>query len=80
MIDSQESNKTAIIQILQIIMVYNALVLGWKVKKINTNTFELSRRIEDAQNFDMKNLLQNIISFDLIRTFTENSNFHVFGQ
>lgn len=55
-----------VLYILQIITLYNVVTLGWKVKKIGTNTFELYKKmtsIEKAQ-FDLDNFLNKIIRIE----------------
>jgi len=40
-----------------IAFIYNAIVLGWKVKKINTKSFELTKK-----NINVKNNLHDIVN------------------
>lgn len=40
-----------------VMFIYNAIVLGWKVKKINANSFELTK-----QNINMTNNLTELVN------------------
>lgn len=53
--------------LLQIITVHNAMVLGWKVKKIGHQTYELSKKKRNMNHIDSNTvaLLKQVISFKL---------------
>ena len=57
--------KDIIIHILQIVTLYNAVTLGWTIKKINNNTFELTKSIDNI-NYDLKDLIEQILKNNLI--------------
>ena len=57
--------KDIIIHILQIVTLYNAVMLGWTIKKINNNTFELTKSIDNI-NYDLKDLIEQILKNNLI--------------
>lgn len=50
--------------ILQIIIVQNALMLGWKVKKINFNKYELTKNVMIADDFNMNTFMDNLIKIN----------------
>lgn len=47
-----KNNTSLILIIVQVSILYNAILLGWKVKKINENKYELSKKLSDLNNFD----------------------------
>ena len=60
------NNKLLIICILQIATIYNALSQGWKVKKIGTKKYELSKHIsefdkDELETFSLNNFVQNLV-------------------
>lgn len=55
-----QNNKELIIRILQIITIYNAIIKGWKVKKIDYKTYELTKNITDIQTFNLYNFMTDI--------------------
>ena len=59
-------NTDLILYILKITTIYNAVALGWKVKQIDSRTFELSKNIINIDNFDLTNLINKIVSINLI--------------
>jgi hypothetical protein len=46
------SETYVLLIIIQIISIYNAISMGWKVKKIDTNKYELSKQIPDINLSD----------------------------
>lgn len=50
--------------ILQIIIVQNALMLGWKVKKINFNKYELTKNVMIADDFNMNTFMDDLIKIN----------------
>lgn len=54
-----------LICLIQIVSIYNALLLGWKVKKIGIKTYEFSKKMEDPLNFDFNNFINQVVSFNL---------------
>lgn len=58
-------NREIMLYLVQIISIYNAIILGWQVKKIGLNTYELSRQISDNvcdYNYDLNNFVNNIVT------------------
>lgn len=53
-------HKNIILYILQITTLYNAMVMGWKVKKIGDKTYELSKKINEVGEFGLKNFMEQI--------------------
>ena len=60
--------KIVTIYILQIISVYNALVKGWNVKKINHNTYSFSRTIASIEDLKItpQSFIDEIISCNFV--------------
>ena len=46
------NNHQLILFMLQLSMMYNAVSLGWKIKKINSKGFILSKKIQDMTELD----------------------------
>lgn len=57
--------KEMIMCILQIVTIYNAIMLGWSVKKINNNTYELTRQLNGA-SVDIHDFIEKILKNKLI--------------
>jgi hypothetical protein len=55
-----------ILYILQIVSIYNALTMGWKVKKIGINKYEFSRKNIIVNDFNLNEFINNIISISII--------------
>lgn len=53
--------------VLQIVSLYNAIILGWRVKKIGMNTYELSKNIDDNFDFNFQEFIDHIVSVSIIR-------------
>lgn len=53
--------------VLQIITIYNVVKLGWDVKKIGENTFELSKKNNNI-HFDLENFIDEITTIKNIKT------------
>jgi hypothetical protein len=47
--------------IIQIISIYNALIMGWNVKKIGINTYELTIKKNNIVNMKLEDLINNIV-------------------
>lgn len=52
--------RDIIICIFQIIVVYNATILGWSVKKINNNTYEFTKQINKT-SVDINKFVEQIL-------------------
>lgn len=46
------NNKNMILITTQVITLYNISLLGWTIKKIGHQQYELSKKITDIDNFD----------------------------
>ena len=55
-----ETYRYIILYILQVTTLYNAMALGWKVKKIGDNTYELTKKIEDYKEETLESFLKEI--------------------
>lgn len=53
--------RDKIICILQIVTLYNAVILGWSVRRINNNTYELTRQLNGA-GVNIKEFMEKIVS------------------
>nr|QBK88892.1 MAG: hypothetical protein LCMiAC01_05740 [Mimivirus LCMiAC01] len=58
-----------IIYILQIITLYNAVIKGWKIKKIGSHKYILSKHIENIEHFkehfELKSFINNIVKLNI---------------
>ena len=63
------SYKTLIMHIIQIITVYNAIIMGWKVEKIGRNKYLFSKKLEELTVYDgnLDFFADKIISFNPIK-------------
>lgn len=51
-----------IICVIQVIALYNIMIMGWSVKKIGHNKYELSKTIDyDDRNFNINKFLETIV-------------------
>lgn len=49
------------IAILQLLIVYNTVVRGWRIKKVDCNTYELTKKMTpDFVNFDLYDFIDQI--------------------
>ncbi|QKF93904.1 hypothetical protein QKU48_gp0446 [Fadolivirus algeromassiliense] len=55
-----------LLYILQIVSIYNAIVMGWDVKKIGMNTYELTKKNIRDKNIDLNEFVNSLISSDNI--------------
>jgi hypothetical protein len=53
-------HRIIILYILQVTTLYNAMILGWKVRKIGNNKYELSKKMENQTDFDLKKFVDSI--------------------
>lgn len=66
-------NKNIALIIIKIMTLYNAIMMGWNIKRKDNNTYELSKKmskINNSDNFDLKLFAKNILS--PYNTFTAN--------
>jgi hypothetical protein len=59
--DALEFNKKIIIQVIQLATIYNAIKKGWRIKKLNYNTYELTKKIDDIGNFNFYEFMNDIV-------------------
>jgi len=52
--------------LIQIISIYNALMMGYNVKKIGTNKYELTIKRTDVADIKLDEVINNIVSFNII--------------
>lgn len=59
------NNREILIYILQILAIYNAIILGWDVKKLDNNKYEFSKKMPIDKNYSLTNFVDNIVSFNI---------------
>jgi len=57
------NNQLLIIVIFQIATLYNIYCLGWTIKKIDDRTYELTKKMTNANNFQLDIFLDKITTF-----------------
>lgn len=60
MIYTYNKSMAICIYIIQIVTIYNAMMLGWHVKKIGRKKYELSKDVKELQDFDLKCFINDI--------------------
>ena len=58
-------NKDILIYIIQIVSIYNAILLGWKVRKIGNNKYELTKSNQNMESFCLEKFIKNITTVNL---------------
>ena len=58
-------NKDILLYIIQIISIYNAIKLGWNIKKIGKNKYELTRPRESMEDFCLETFIRSITNINL---------------
>ena len=53
-----------LLYIIQIVSLYNAIVLGWKVRKIGNNKYELTKSNRDMESFCLETFIKNITTIN----------------
>lgn len=63
-------HKNDVIKLLQKYVVVNSLILGWNIRQIGPNKFELNKKIDKMTILDnnTKLLLSKIIAFDIAKS------------
>lgn len=51
-----------LLYLVQIISLYNAISMGWTVKKIGVNKYELSTKNKEIGNIELSQFMINIVS------------------
>jgi hypothetical protein len=62
-------NNIFLFLLLQMITVYNATMLGWNVKKIGINTYEISIKKSACDTWkinDLNKIIDDIVSYKII--------------
>jgi hypothetical protein len=54
-------SRELLLYILQVVTIYNAIILGWEVKKIGIRTYKLSKKIKDLSQFELTTFLKEIL-------------------
>lgn len=55
-----------LLYILQIISIYNAIAMGWDVRKIGLNKYELTKKNIREHNIELDKLVDQLVSFNFI--------------
>lgn len=60
----QSNEYFAILYVMQIISIYNAIIQGWKVKKIGDNRYELYKKMttNECNQFNLDVFVNNLIN------------------
>jgi len=56
-----ENNRDIIMTVFKIIMIYNALLSGWDIKKISTNTFEISKKVAIKERIKLDRIMREFL-------------------
>jgi hypothetical protein len=67
--------KKYILDIFKIIVLYNAVLNGYTIKKINNNSYELKIKDDKSKNFNLKELLDHLIA-DNTDLYTLKKNYN----
>ena len=62
-IEYNMEDKDSIIDIVKVLVIYNAIQLGWKVKKIDEKSFEFKKEKSKITNFNLENFVDTILSY-----------------
>lgn len=57
-------NYNILLYVLQIISIYNAIIMGWDVKKIGLNKYELTKKNIRGENIGLIELISKLVTFD----------------
>lgn len=49
-----QNQNILLLYLIQIISIYNAILMGWNVKKLSKNTYELTKKIDVSDDNLMK--------------------------
>ena len=58
-------SQSILIYILQLVTLYKAMMQGWQVKKIKKNTYEITKTLDDVDQFNFHHFMTSIVSYDL---------------
>ncbi len=59
--NNDKHDKSLLIYILQIVAIYNAIMDGWKVKKIGIRKYELSKKINNSEDIELNYFLKKLV-------------------
>ena len=59
-------NQEIILWILQVVTIYNAMILGWNIRKISDKRYELTKNINELTDFELKSFVKKIVSFKFV--------------
>ncbi len=59
--NNDKHDKSLLIYILQIVAIYNAIMDGWKVKKIGIRKYELSKKINTSEDIELNYFLKKLV-------------------
>lgn len=54
-------DERIILYILQITMIYNAISLGWNIKKISNKKYELTKTFTETDNIDLDKFVDTLL-------------------
>lgn len=57
-----------ILYLIQIVSIYNAIIIGWNVRKIGINKYELSTKNNNIADFGLREIIETIVTFNIIGT------------
>lgn len=66
---NNRNNNIFLFTLLQIVSIYNAIILGWNVKKIGANTYELTIKKTTCDTWrinDLSEIINDIVSYNII--------------
>lgn len=55
-----------ILYLVQIVSIYNAITMGWNVRKIGMNRYELSTKSKEATKIGLAEIIENIFAFNAL--------------
>lgn len=56
-------NQNILVYLIQIVSIYNAIQMGWNVKKISGNTYELTKKNINSSNDNLSNFIDVITKY-----------------
>lgn len=67
--------KEYIFNIFKIIILYNAALNGYRIKKLSNNSFELKIKDDKCNNYDLKKFIDELVSDNTdLKTLKKNYN------
>ena len=62
-----DKNRDLILCILQISTLYNVMNRGWNIKRIDSRTYEISKKICELDNFDFNIFIKEVTNIKYIK-------------